>query len=157
MGLRSPDCCAFTTVSLPHKDQTAWQCGSKEDFASVLRVGCKVDSSHGRYQHGGLWGPGVSSQPHNIALDTHVSGHVSRPQFCMTDVQSFMDSEDDGNMQWGPLSVSDANRNRSRFLFNNLKKSVPCKADQHLVYSSDAALRSVDWVKCEVWLSWANK
>lgn len=71
--------CAFTIVSLSRKDQTASQCGSKEDLASVLRVGCKADSSRGRYQHGGLWGPGVSSQPHNIALDTRVSGHVIRP------------------------------------------------------------------------------
>ena len=71
--------CAFTAESLPHKDQTASQCSSQEDFANVLSVGCKVDSSHGRYRHGGLRGPGVSSQPHNTALDAHMSGCVSRP------------------------------------------------------------------------------
>lgn len=39
----------------------------------------------------------------------------------MTDVRSFMDSEGDGICSDDPLSVSEANRNHSRFLFKDLK------------------------------------
>lgn len=60
--------CAFTIVNSLRKDQAASQCGSNEDFAGVLRVGCRVVSSSARYKHGGLQQQGVSAPQCSLRL-----------------------------------------------------------------------------------------